>query len=155
MVHILRPMIYIGADHAGFELKEAVSEYLRYINTPFEDVGPKTMVPGDDYFFVAHEVAQKISTESESRGILFCGNGVGVCIVANKHKNVRAGIGYNLQAAETMRTDDDANIICLAGRVLQPDFAKAIVKKFLATKFSGEERHVRRLKELSDLEKYD
>ncbi|MCX6780592.1 MAG: RpiB/LacA/LacB family sugar-phosphate isomerase, partial [Candidatus Magasanikbacteria bacterium] len=66
---------------------------------------------------------------------------------------VRAGIGYNLQAAETMRTDDDANVLCLAGRILQPDFAKAIVKKFLNTKFSGEARHVRRIAEVAALEK--
>lgn len=146
-------MIYIGADHAGFELKEAVVEYLRYINTPFEDLGPKTMVPDDDYPAVANAVAEKIAADPEqSRGILFCGNGVGVCVVANKHKGVRAGIGYNLQAAETMRTDDDANVLCIAGRILQPDFAKAIVKKFLATKFSGDARHVRRLKQVAELE---
>lgn len=150
--YFTRFMIYIGADHAGFELKESVTEYLRYINIPFEDLGPKTMVPDDDYPDVAAAVAAKIAADPESRGILFCGNGVGVCVVANKHKGVRAGIGYNLQAAETMREDDDANVLCLAGRVLQPDFAKAIVKKFLMTKFSKEERHERRLKQVAALE---
>ncbi|MCX6780747.1 MAG: RpiB/LacA/LacB family sugar-phosphate isomerase [Candidatus Magasanikbacteria bacterium] len=147
-------MIYIGADHAGFELKEAVVEYLRYVNIPFEDLGPKTMIPDDDYPKVAHAVAEKVEADPKTdRGLLFCGNGVGVCVVANKHKGVRAGIGYNLQAAETMRTDDDANVLCLAGRILQPDFAKAIVKKFLNTKFSGEARHVRRIAEVAALEK--
>lgn len=142
-------MIYIGADHAGFELKEAVSEYLRYINTPFEDLGPKTMIPDDDYPAVAHAVAEKVEADpTGSRGILFCGSGIGVCIAANKHPGVRAGLGYNLGAAESMRAHNDANVLCIAGRVLQPDFAKAIVKKFLATKFSGDERHLRRIKEL-------
>ena len=140
-------MLYLGADHAGFELKEAVGEYLRYINTPFEDLSSKTMVPGDDYPTVAHAVAEKVAADASvaSRGILFCGTGIGMCVTANKHAGVRAGLGYNLSAAETMRTHNDANVLCLAGRVLQPDFAKAIVKKFLATKFSGEERHARRI----------
>lgn len=142
-------MLYIGADHAGFELKEAVSEYLRYINTPFEDLGPKTMVPDDDYPEVAHAVAEKVAADpTASRGILFCGTGIGVCIAANKHPGVRAGLGYNLGAAESMRAHNDANVLCIAGRVLQPDFAKAIVKKFLSTKFSGDERHLRRIKDL-------
>ncbi len=147
-------MIYLGADHAGFELKEAVAEYLRYINTPFEDLGPKTMVPDDDYFPVTHAVAEKVAADPtrSSRGILFCGSGIGVCMAANKHRGIRAGIGYNLQATEAMRTDSDANILCIAGRVLQPDFAKAIVKKFLATKFSDAERYARRIKQLTDFE---
>jgi ribose 5-phosphate isomerase B len=146
-------MIYLGADHAGFELKEAVAEYLRYINTPFEDLGPKTMVPDDDYPIVAQSVAEKVSADPTSaRGILFCGTGIGVCIVANKFDHVRAGIGYSLSVAESMRAHNDANVLCLAGRVLQPDFAKSIVKKFLATKFSGDPRHIRRLDTLSELE---
>lgn len=146
-------MIYIGADHAGFELKEAVTEYLRYLNIPFEDLGPKTMIPDDDYPEIAHTISEAVAKNPEEhRGILFCGNAVGVCIVANKHATIRAGIGYNLQAAETMRTDDDANILCLAGRILQPDFAKAITRKFLETTFSEDERHIRRIAQISQFE---
>lgn len=153
MSHISRTMLYLGADHGGFELKEAVAEYLRYINTPFEDLSSKTMVPDDDYPEIAHAVAKKVAEDPEkSRGILFCGSGIGVCIAANRHPQIRAGIGYNLTAAEAMRKDDDANILCIAGRVLQPDFAKSIVKKFLATKFSGDERYIRRI---AEIETYD
>lgn len=145
-------MLYIAADHAGFELKETVKDFLRLEQIPFEDIGPKTLEPDDDYSTIARPVADKVADDAtgDSRGILFCGSGIGVCIVANKHKNIRAGTGYNLAAAEMMRADEDANILCLAGRVLQPNFAKAIVRKFLETKFSGEERHVRRIKELTD-----
>lgn len=147
-------MIYLAADHAGFELKEAVKDFLRLEQIPFEDLGPKTLEPEDDYPTIAHSVSEKVAadTTNASRGLLFCGSGIGVCVVANKHKNIRAGIGYNLAAAEMMRKDEDANILCLAGRVLQPDFAKAIVRKFLNTKFSGEERHIRRLKEITTYE---
>lgn len=147
-------MIYIGADHAGFEIKETITEFFRLQNIPFEDLGPKTMVPDDDYPEVAHKVAQHVAKDLEgSLGILFCGNGVGVCIAANKHKGIRAGIGYNLQAAETMRADDNANILCIAGRILQPDFARAIVRKFLDSRFSGDARHIRRIEQVAALEK--
>lgn len=145
-------MIYLGADHAGFELKNAVAEYLRYLNIPFEDLGPKTMVPDDDYPAVTAAVAEKITADPSARGILFCGTGMGVCIAANKHMGIRAGLGYSLSAAESMRAHNDANVLCLAGRVLQPDFAKAIVRKFLDTKFSGDERHTRRLAQVAQLE---
>lgn len=146
-------MIYIASDHAGFELKEAVKNFLSDESKEFEDLGPKTMVPDDDYPELAVKVARAVAADPENRGLLFCGNGVGVCVAANKIKNIRAGIGYNLVAAETMRTEDDANIMCLAGRVLQPDFAKAIARKFLETKFSGEERHLRRIQQIAALEK--
>lgn len=146
-------MIYIASDHAGFELKEAVKNFLSDESKEFADLGPKTMVPDDDYPELAVKVARAVAADPKNRGLLFCGNGVGVCVTANKIKNIRAGIGYNLVAAETMRTEDDANIMCLAGRVLQPDFAKAITRKFLETKFSGEERHLRRIQQITALEK--
>ena len=83
-------MLYLGADHAGFELKEAVAEYLRYINTPFEDLSSKTMVPDDDYPEIAHAVAKKVAEDPEkSRGILFCGSGIGVSRRTAIHKFAR------------------------------------------------------------------
>ncbi len=148
-------MIYIGADHAGFELKETLKDFFRLQTIEFEDVGQKTMEPGDDFPIITHKLVEKVLSGGEkSLGILLCGTGTGVCIAANKHKGIRAGIGYNLAAAETMRSEDDANILCLAGRVLQPDFARAIVRKFLDTKFSGEERRVRRLKQIEECESH-
>lgn len=147
-------MLYIAADHAGFELKEVIKEFLRTDNIDFEDVGPKTMEPDDDYPPLAEAVAKKVIADKKNgRGIVVCGTANGVCITANKITGVRAGIGYNLAAAEAMRRHNDANILCLAGRVLQPDFAKAIVRKFLGTKFSEEVRHVRRVAQIVELEK--
>lgn len=147
-------MLYIAADHAGFELKELIKEFLRIENIDFEDVGPKTMEPDDDYPPLAAMVAKKIMTgKNNGRGIVICGTANGVCITANKIAGIRAGIGYNLAAAEAMRAHNDANILCLAGRVLQPNFAKAIVLKFLGTKFSGEKRHARRIAQITQLEK--
>ena len=145
-------MLYIGSDHDGFEMKEMLKEFLKLEEVPFEDLSGPTMVPGDDYPIIVGKLCKKVLAAPENFGILICDNGIGMCMAANKHAGIRAGIGYNLKAAETMRTDDDINVLCLAGGVLQPDFAKAIVRKFLETKFSGEERHVRRLEMVAKLE---
>ncbi len=145
-------MLYLGADHAGFELKEAIKEFLKLQEIPFEDLSAGPMVPGDDYPVVTEKLSRKVLADPANRGVLLCANGVGVCMAANKHPGIRAGIGYNLLAAETMRTDDNANVLCLAGSVLQPDFARAIVRKFLDTEFSNDERHIRRLEMVAKLE---
>ncbi len=147
-------MLYLAADHAGFELKEIIKEFLRAENVDFEDLGPKTMEPDDDYPLLAEAMAKKITADKKNvaRGLLFCGTANGVCMAANKIAGIRAGIGYNLAAAETLRTHNNANVLCLAGRVLQPDFARAIVRKFLDTSFSGEERHTRRIAQITALE---
>lgn len=147
-------MLYLAADHAGFELKETIKEFLRAENIQFEDLGPATMAPDDDYPPLAQMVAKKVAADKkhETHGLLLCGTANGVCMAANKIHGVRAGIGYNLAAAEALRSHNDANILCLAGRVLQPDFAKAIVRKFLETPFSGDERHARRISQIASLE---
>lgn len=147
-------MLYLASDHAGFELKEALKTALEKDDVKFTDLGPKTFVQEDDFVdFVIPLTEKVLAAPEENLGILICGNGVGVCIAANKITGIRAGIGYNLFAAETMRKDDDANVLCLAGRVLQPEFAAAIMRKFINTKFSAAERHVRRLAKVAALEK--
>lgn len=145
--------LYIGSDHAGFKLKEEIKKYLEFLGYKFEDLGAKTFNEKDDYPEFAQVVAEKVVADSHAKGILICGNGVGVCMAANKIKGVRAGVGYNIGVAKTMRADDDTNILCLAGRVLSTEFARAIVRLWLETPFSGEERHVRRLKHVAKLEK--
>lgn len=145
--------LYIGSDHAGFKLKEEVKKYLEFLGYSFVDVGAKTFNEKDDYPEFSQAVAEKVAADTHAKGILICGNGVGVCMAANKIKGIRAGIGYNTSVAKTMRTDDDANVLCLAGRVLSTEFARAIVRLWLETAFSGEERHVRRLKQVSAIEK--
>ncbi|MBI5229913.1 MAG: ribose 5-phosphate isomerase B [Candidatus Magasanikbacteria bacterium] len=146
-------ILYIGSDHAGFKLKEEVKKYLEFLGYTYEDVGAKTFNEKDDYPEFARAVAEKVAADAHAKGILICGNGVGVCMTANKIKGVRAGIGYNIGVAKTMRADDDTNVLCLAGRVLSTEFARAIVRLWLETAFSGEERHQRRLKQVAQLEK--
>lgn len=145
-------MIYLGTDHAGFELKEEIKNYLDQTGVAYEDLGNTKLDENDDYPDYGYQVAKKVSEEENALGIVFCGNAEGICMVANKVKGVRAAIGYNKFAAETSKTDDNANILCLPGRVLTPDYAKTIVKVWLDTKFSEEPRHVDRLTKMQKLE---
>ena len=144
-------MLYIASDHAGFRLNKRLVRFLeKEMQVSVKDMGPEEFVDGDDYPDYAVPLAQKV-VETGGKGILICGNGVGVCIVANKIKGIRAGIGYNTYAAESMRQDDDTNILCLAGRVLSDEYAMAITKKWLQTEFSNEERHIRRLEKEEEI----
>lgn len=146
-------MIYIASDHAGFQLKKALVTYItKVLKLPLTDLGPTAHDPGDDYPDFANLVAKKVSTIPEDRGILVCGSGHGVCITANKHTHIRAILASSIESAEWGRKDEDANVLCLAGRVLSDEHARAIVKTFLETPFSGEDRHVRRLAKIAELE---
>ncbi len=148
------PTLYLGADHAGFELKEYLKNCLPGMGYPVEDLTPGPADPQDDYPDAAKKVAEKALAEN-GRGVLICGSGNGICQAANKIKGVRAVVGYNLQAAKWASADGNSNILCLAGRVLKPDYAAAIVRTWLETPFIGEERHRRRiekkLEEIKDI----
>lgn len=150
-----KPTIYFGADHAGWELKESLEEFLKQDGYPVIDMGNEHLVNDDDYPDFGHAVAKRVTTDRHARGIVICGNAQGICIVANKVKGVRAATGFNEEVARTSRTDDDANILCLPGRFLTPEEAKKIVKEWLETPFSEAERHVRRLKKVKDIEKQE
>lgn len=143
--------IYIGADHAGFDLKEKVAAKLKENGHEVEDLTPAPIDLDDDYPGVAEKVAKAVLANN-AKGILLCGSGNGICVAANKIKGIRAALGYNIQAAKWAREHLDANILCLAGRVLNPDYANVIVKDWLATPFTGEERHVRRIGQIKKLE---
>lgn len=144
--------IYIAADHAGFAMKEELITWLKDTGYSVEDMGNTKLEEEDDYPDYAIPLAKKVVAK-KGRGVVICGNAVGVCVAANKVPGIRAAIGYNTSVAKTSRTDDDANILCLAGRVLSLDFAKAIVDHWLKTPFSDAPRHVRRLKKIADFEK--
>jgi len=143
--------VYLGADHAGFALKESVREELELQGYVVEDLGAHELTADDDYPKYASAVAQAVRQHPGSVGILACGNAEGICMAANKFQGIRAGIGYSLAAAQTMRNDDDANILCLPGRLPTQDDPLAITEKFLTTPFSQAERHVRRLSDLDKL----
>ncbi len=147
-------MLYLGADHRGFALKESIKRYLTHQDVPFEDVGATTLEPGDDYVDYAVKVAEAVAKNPEDhRGILLCGSGVGMEVAANKVRGVRAALVTETRQAVASRTDDNANVLVLEADETDVAQASEIVDAWLKTAFSGEERHVRRLQKIQELEK--
>ena len=152
-------MIYLGADHAGFELKEKVKDYLKQKGLELEDLGAHTLDKNDDYPDYAKAVADKVAADPSARGILFCGSAEGICIAANKIKGIRAVAVWTTTSAKLSCEHNDANVLCLSGgQTLTPipgtsfEDAKEIIDTWLNTPFSGEERHLRRIGKISNLE---
>lgn len=147
-------MLYIASDHAGFQLKKHLITYIKtQLRKSIQDLGPKKFDKDDDFPDFAIPLAKKVTSKDTNFGILVCGTGHGVCIAANKIKGVHAILGYSIESAEMGKKHNDANILCLAGKVLSNEHANAIVKKFLETKFENSERLVRRNNKIADLEK--
>ena len=144
----MNPTIYIGADHAGWELKEYLEEYLRERSFKVVDMGNENLVNDDDYPDFGHAVAKRVATDGNANGIVICKNAQGVCIVANKVRGVRAATGFNEDVAKSSRNDDNSNVLCLPGRHLKKKQARVIVDAWLSTDFSDAPRHVRRLKKV-------
>jgi ribose 5-phosphate isomerase B len=145
-------MIYISSDHRGFELKNFLVSELVSSGLGIVDLGPKEHNPDDDYPKFAKLVAEKIQEDPENMGILICANGVGISIAANKFDGVRAALSWDPDHAKTTRTDDGANILALPADYISNEDALEIVQTWLSTNFSGEDRHIRRLVQISDLE---
>lgn len=141
--------IIIGSDHAGFELKEKIKEYLKELNYIVEDLGTNSAEPVD-YPVYGKKVAEKVAKTS-STGILVCGSGIGICITANKIKGARAALCYDEYTAETAKEHNNANILCLGARTASAKNYKKIIKTFLTTKFSKEQRHHKRVKQMDAL----
>lgn len=139
--------IYIGSDHAGFRLKEEIQNYLKGKGHRVVDLGVFEEVPSD-YPDIAREVAEKVSENPGSFGILMCGTGIGMCMAANKVKGARAANAESTQYAEMARRHNDANILCLGGRHIEFPKAKEIIDTFFSTAFEAEERHVRRVEKM-------
>lgn len=140
--------IYIGSDHAGYPLKNVLKDFLEQEFAPeIVDLGTFSE-DSVDYPDIAREVSEKVFENPGSFGILSCGTGIGMCIVANKHKGIRAVDAANEHMAEMGRKHNDANVLCLGARMLDPEEAKKIAKKFLMTEFDGDERHARRIKKI-------
>ncbi|HVM90547.1 MAG TPA: RpiB/LacA/LacB family sugar-phosphate isomerase [Verrucomicrobiae bacterium] len=139
-----KPTLYLGADHAGFKLKETLKASL---NERTLDLSP-VFKEGDDYPLAAKKVAMAIQQDANGLGILVCGSGLGMDIAANRMKGVRAIVARTTQDAKLGREHNHANILVLGGRVTKPALAKKIVAAFLKAKPSKEARHVRRVKQL-------
>jgi len=145
--------VFLGSDHAGFDLKEKIKIYLKKSKIPFLDIGPKKKVPGDDYPDYAFKVAQKVSSNKNFRGILVCGTGTGMTIAANKVKGIRAVSAYDSYSAKMSRADNNTNVLGLRGRFFSDIKAKSIVSIWLKTKFSNKNNHNRRLRKIAKFEK--
>lgn len=145
-------MIYVGSDHAGFELKEKVKSWLTEMGVAFTDVGPEKFEKGDDYPLYAKPVAEKVSS-GEGEGVLICDTGEGMSIAANRFPNVRATLVDNDLAAERSREHNNSNILILGSELQSDEDARRFLEIWLTNQFSGEERHERRLDEIEEFEK--
>lgn len=140
-------MIYIAADHRGFELKEKLKNWLKTCRYDVEDLGNNVLDTEDDYPDFAKKVAKKLKAP-KNLGIVMCGSGVGADIVANKFKGVRCGLGFNSQQIRLAKRDDNINCISLPADYLTFDEAKMIVSMFLETKFVNNGKYLRRVKKI-------
>ena len=144
--------IYLGADHRGYKLKEKVFQWLVDWGYQVEDYGAYEFDKTDDYTVYAEKVASVVAKENESCGVLICGSGVGVDIMANKFDGVRASLGKSAEQVKAGRTDDDMNTLVIAADFTKDSEAKEMVKVFLQTKFSEEKRHKKRLDDIAKIE---
>ena len=143
--------VAIGADHAGYVLKESLIELLKTDGLAVVDLGTDSEDPVD-YPDYAAAVGNAVRSGEVERGIIVCGSGAGASIAANKLAGVRAALAHDTYTAHQAVEHDDANVLCLGSRVIGPNLATELVRAFLAAEFSGEQRHLRRLGKIMDLE---
>ena len=144
-------IIAVASDHAGFPLKERVIEIARSLGHEAVDLGTCSTEPVD-YPDFAEAIAHAVLNGRAERGILLCGSGVGACVAANKFRGIRAGTCHDTFSAHQCVEDDNANVLCLGARVIGPEVAIEIVRAYLGARFSGAERHVRRLAKVAVFE---
>jgi ribose 5-phosphate isomerase B len=144
--------IGIATDHGGFELKEKLILELRKAHHDVVDFGAHQIAPQDDYPDFVIPLARAVAAGKVDRGVAVCGSGVGACVCANKVKGARACLIEDHFSARQGVEDDNLNLICLGGRLEGPELAWDLVETFLAAKFSGADRHLRRLRKVAALE---
>ncbi len=143
--------IAIGSDHAGFQLKETMSTYLRESKHQVIDVGTHSTEPVD-YPDFAEAIGKALTEGLADRGILICGSGVGASVAANKIPGIRAGLCHDTYSAHQGVEHDDMNVLVMGARVIGVELARELVRAFLGAEFMGEERHRRRLEKIRLLE---
>jgi ribose 5-phosphate isomerase B len=143
----LSERIYVGADHAGFALKQKLVAELKRLGYEPVDVGPKALDPVDDFPDFAKPVAQAVSGGTVQRGVLTCGTGLGMSYAANRFPKVRAAVAWSPEIAELSRKHNDANILVLPSRFVSEDDGLEILRTWLATPFEGG-RHQRRVEKI-------
>lgn len=144
--------IVLAADHRGLKLKNALKEYLTTTGHSVEDVGAHELSPEDDYMDFGYPAAQMVAAAPGSRGILMCGSGMGMDIVANKVKGIRATVAYSKDGAVHGASHDGVNVITLASDVIGLEEAKEIVDAFLSTPLTRDEKYVRRIQKIATIE---
>ena len=144
--------IAIGADHGGFQLKVVLAEHLKKLGYAVLDLGTHDERPVD-YPDYARAVAQTLLGKKADRGILICGSGVGANVAVNKFPGIRAAVCHDTYSAHQGVEHDDMNVLCLGARIVGPELAKELAISFIKAVFSGEDRHVRRLGKIAEIEK--
>lgn len=145
--------IFITSDHAGFELKNALYEYLVHSDYDVEDIGPYTLDKEDDYPNYAFRMTTQLlgSDDEDPRGIMLCGTGQGMAMAANRVHGIRAALAWNDDIAKLAREHEDSNALALPARFIDEDTARTVVEVWLNTPFSKAPRHQRRLEEIESL----
>lgn len=145
--------IAMGADHGGFDLKNELAAHLKTSGHDVVDLGAHAYDAGDDYPDFTRPVAEAIANGEAERGIIVCGSGVGASIAANKIRGVRAALCHDTYSARQGVEHDDMNVLCLGARVIGVELARELAAAFVGARFSGEERHVRRLNKVLAIER--
>lgn len=145
--------IAIGADHGGYPLNERIIKELLAAGHELNDFGTHVGSRPDDYPDYALKVGHEVQAGKADIGILVCGSGVGAAVAANKLTGIRAALCGDTYSARQSREHDDCNVLCLGARVIGVELALEIVRAFVAARFTGEERHRRRLKKIADIER--
>ena len=146
--------IAIAADHAGFELKGLLIAHLQRHGYEVHDLGSYVLDPSDDYPDFAEALADAVANGHADRGLLLCGSGIGASVAANKHPGIRAGLAHDAYSAHQGVEHDDMNVLVLGARVVGPELAKDLAMAFLEADFTGEERHLRRLRKVQAIENH-
>jgi ribose 5-phosphate isomerase B len=141
----------VASDHAGFPLKGRVVEELRKLGHQVTDLGTDSTDPVD-YPDSAHDAAEAVLQGRAERAVLICGSGAGACVAANKFKGIRAATCHDSFSARQCVEDDDVNVLCLGARVIGPELAVELVRDYVNARFSGAERHRRRLAKIAAFE---
>jgi ribose 5-phosphate isomerase B len=144
--------IAIGADHGGYPLNERIIDELRQAGHELLDFGTHDGSVPDDYPDYAKQVGEAVQNGTAEIGILVCGSGVGAAVAANKLRGIRAALCSDTYSAHQSREHDDCNVLCLGARVVGVELALDIVRSFVPARFTGEERHRRRLAKVQELE---
>jgi ribose 5-phosphate isomerase B len=144
--------IALGTDHGGFLLKDAMVSTIARVGHQVIDCGAAVMDPTDDYPVFAERVALAVQSGAADRGLVLCGSGVGASVAANKVRGIRAALCHDTFSAHQGVEDDDMNVLCIGARVVGPSLAAELLEAFLRVKFSGAERHRRRLEMVRAIE---